>query len=331
MLTSDIASKFLEHFLFIADALSFDSKTGDRISLWHNNDGFYYDAINWGGPWKEALPIKSLVGLIPLFAVMVLEPDTLEKFPGFKRRFEWFLQERKGLSTRIIGSTGTSTTSTEPTSTAPSHGISANGDSSANGTDTKELSTKLERAAVQNTERDIATENLRRDHVRHRRLFELVDEDRLRKILTHMLNETQFLSEHGIRSYPPFASITDIRLSKEHSPAPKGKPFSYVVNGQEFRVEYWPADSKSGMFGGNSNWRGPIWLGIFPNKYISSDNIAVNFLLIESLQRFWMYYRNDFEIECPTGSGNRLSLLGVARELQHVNPCPSLHQSKIFN
>jgi hypothetical protein len=202
MLTSDIASKFLEHFLFIADALSFDSKTGDRISLWHNNDGFYYDAINWGGPWKEALPIKSLVGLIPLFAVMVLEPDTLEKFPGFKRRFEWFLQERKGLSTRIIGSTGTSTTSTEPTSTAPSHGISANGDSSANGTDTKEFSTKLECAAVQNTERDIATENLRRDHVRHRRLFALVDEDRLRKILTHMLSETQFLSEHGIRSYP---------------------------------------------------------------------------------------------------------------------------------
>jgi len=269
MLTSDIAPKFLEHFLFIADALSFDSKTGDRISLWHNNDGFYYDAINWGGPWKEALPIKSFVGLIPLFAVMVLKPDTLEKFPGFKRRFEWFLQERKGLSTRIIGSTGTSTTSTEPTSTAPSHGISANGDSSANGTDTKELSTKLERAAVQNTERDIATENLRRDHVRHRRLFALVDEDRLRKILTHMmLNETQFLSEHGIRSYPYHRFLTDIRLSKEHSPGPKGKPFSYVVNGQEFRVEYWPADSNSGMFGGNSNWRGPIWLGISPYRSI---------------------------------------------------------------
>jgi hypothetical protein len=230
MLISDIASKFLEHFLFIADALSFDSKTGDRISLSHNNDGFYYDAINWGGPWKEALPIKSLVGLIPLFAVMVLEP----------------------------------------TSTAPSHGISANRDSSANGTaNTKEFSIKLERAAVQNTERDIATENLRRDHVRHRRLFALVDEDRLRKILTHMmLNETQFLSEHGIRSYPYHRFLTDIRLSKEHSPAPKGKPFSYVVNGQEFRVEYWPADSNSGMFGGNSNWRGPIWLGISPYRSI---------------------------------------------------------------
>jgi hypothetical protein len=185
-----------------SDTLSFDSKTGDRISLWHNNDGFYYDAI---GPWKEALRIKSLVGLIPLFAVMVLEPDTLEKFPGFKRRFEWFFQERKGLSARSIGSTGTSTTSTEPASTAPSHAISVNGDNSANrvdGTNTKELSTKLERAAVQNIERDIATENLRWDHVRHRRLCAPVDEDRLRKFLTHMLSETQFLSEHGIRSYP---------------------------------------------------------------------------------------------------------------------------------
>src|SRR5579862_5687536 len=115
-LTIDIASKFLEHFLFIADALSFDSKTGDRISLWYKEDGFYYDAIIWGGPWRAHLPIKSLVGLIPLFAVMVLEPDTLEKFPGFKRRFEWFLEERKGLSKRIIGSTGTSTTSSQPPS-----------------------------------------------------------------------------------------------------------------------------------------------------------------------------------------------------------------------
>lgn len=207
----DIASKFLEHFLFIADALSFDSKTGDRISLWHRDDGFYYDAINWGGPWKEALPVKSLVGLIPLFAVLVIEPDTLEKFPGFKRRFEWFLQERKGLSKRIIGSTGTSTTSTQPPS-ANSQSISANGSTSPIGTDasgrivsgaTNALSPNVEMAPEQNTEREIATQNLRREHPRHRRLFALVDEERLRKILTHMLNETEFLSEHGIRSYVP--------------------------------------------------------------------------------------------------------------------------------
>jgi len=197
--------------LFIADALSFDSKTGDRISLWHKEDGFYYDAINWGGPWRAPLPIKSLVGLIPLFAVMVLEPDTLERFPGFKRRFEWFLAERKGLSRRIIGSTGTSTTSTEPSS-APT--TSTNGSSSPDGLDPvqkavntaaskPDSSLKFESAPEQTSEREIATENLRRgeQHPRHRRLFALVDEERLRKILAHMLNETQFLSEHGIRSY----------------------------------------------------------------------------------------------------------------------------------
>jgi hypothetical protein len=207
----DIASKFLEHFLFIADALSFDSKTGDRISLWHKDDGFYYDAINWGGPWKEALPIKSLVGLIPLFAVLVIEPETLEKFPGFKRRFEWFLQERRGLSRRIIGSTGTSTTSTQPPS-SNSQSISANGSTSPIEIDasarivsdtTNSLSSNIDISPEQNTEREIATQNLRREHPRHRRLFALVDEERLRKILTHMLNETQFLSEHGIRSYLP--------------------------------------------------------------------------------------------------------------------------------
>ena len=204
LLTVDIASKFLEHFLFIADALSFDSKTGDRISLWHKDDGFYYDAINWGGPWKEALPIKSLVGLIPLFAVLVIEPETLEKFPGFKRRFEWFLNERKGLSKRIISSTGTSTTSTQPPS-VPS--ISTNGslspqDASSRGLSgaSNQIPGSLEIAPEQDTEREIATANLRREHPRHRRLFALVDERRLRKILTHMLNETQFLSEHGVRS-----------------------------------------------------------------------------------------------------------------------------------
>src|SRR5271155_4179803 len=203
MLTSDIASKFLEHFLFIADALSFDSKTGDRISLWHKDDGFYYDAINWGGPWKESLPIKSLVGLIPLFAVLVIEPETLDKFPGFKRRFEWFLHERKGLSKRIIGSTGTSATTTMPSTDPASQSLSANGTTSPNGVDSSGhivsgasnmLSGSLEIAPEQNTEREIATANLRREHPRHRRLFALVDEERLRKILTHMLSETQFLS-----------------------------------------------------------------------------------------------------------------------------------------
>jgi len=119
------------------------------------------------------------------------------------------------------------------------------------------------------------------------------------------------------RKPPSSDFILTNRLSKEHAPEPNGRPYRYVVNGQEFKVEYWPADSKSGMFGGNSNWRGPIWLGK-SFLFIHLTFIAVNFLLIESLQRFWMYYRNDFQIECPTGSGNEMSLLGVAREIQHV-------------
>jgi hypothetical protein len=193
--------------LFIADALSFDSKQGDRISLWHKDDGFYYDAINWGGPHRAPLPIKSLVGLIPLFAVLVIEHETLEKFPGFKRRFEWFLQERKGLSRRIIASTGTSTTST-PTGTSKSSSIatsaSVNGSASLMESSVGDEATESPpvpiKEAVQPTEREIATNNLLREHPRHRRLFALVDEDRLRKILTHMLSESQFLSPYGIRS-----------------------------------------------------------------------------------------------------------------------------------
>jgi len=202
----DIASKFLEHFLFIADALSFDSKTGDRISLWHKNDSFYYDAINWGGSCKEALPVKSLVGLIPLFAVFILEPGTLDRFPGFKRRFEWFLEERKGLSTRIIGSTATSTTGESGLSASANGSSSSPSDAVANGGihplkgSKNGLTRHLEVAGKQRTEREIATENLRKEHPKHRRLFALVDDDRLRKILGHMLSETQFLSTYGIRS-----------------------------------------------------------------------------------------------------------------------------------
>jgi hypothetical protein len=227
----DIASKFLEHFLFIADALSFDSKTGDRIALWHKDDGFYYDAINWGGPWKEALPIKSLVGLIPLFAVLVLEPEALEKFPGFKRRFEWFLQERKGLSSRIIGSTGTSTTSTHLSSFSNSQSISENGSISPDGIEVSDgvvsgasnaLSCHPGIGPRQSSERQIATENLRREHPRHRRLFALVDEDRLRKILTHMLNETQFLSDYGVRSYSDYSKNLTIACPRNILLHPKG-------------------------------------------------------------------------------------------------------------
>lgn len=230
----DIASKFFEHFMFIADAMSFRSGGGVEKPLWNDEDGFYYDAISWGGPWSQQLPVRSLVGLIPLYASLTLEPQILKKFKSFNKRVKWFIDNRKGI-----------------------------------------------------TERNIASMTQR--GTGERMLLALVDRDRLEKILLRMLDETEFLSDHGIRS-----------LSKYH----KEHPYSMEVNGQTFTVDYVPGDSNSGLFGGNSNWRGPIW---FPT----------NFLLIESLQRFYMYYGDSLKVECPKGSGNMMNLANAAELLQH--------------
>ena len=180
----DIASKFFEHFLLIADAMSYSTEAGQQ-SLWCDKDHFYYDQINWGGTYSQQLPIRSLVGLIPLYAVLTLEPEVLDRFPNFKKRLEWFIDHRRDL-----------------------------------------------------TERNIASMKTRGK--RDRLLLALVDRDRLEHILRYMLDETEFLSSHGIRS-----------LSKYH----KSHPYSMTVNEQEFKVQYVPGDSNSPMFGGNSNWR----------------------------------------------------------------------------
>ncbi|KAI9844545.1 MAG: hypothetical protein M1837_005504 [Sclerophora amabilis] len=229
----DIASKFFEHFTLISDAMTFRSGS-EETSLWNEKDGFYYDAISWGGPWTQQLPVRSLVGLIPLFAVLTLEPELINKFPSFKRRLNWFVENRHDVSSRNIASMKT-----------------------------------------------------RGNH--DRLLLSLVSKERLEKILKRMLDETEFLADHGVRS-----------LSKYH----KDHPFSMDVNNQEFKVSYVPGDSDSGLFGGNSNWRGPIWL-------------CVNFLLVESLLRFYMFYGTGLKIECPTGSGDYMHLGHVAEELQH--------------
>ncbi|GAA6031259.1 hypothetical protein JCM8097_005571 [Rhodosporidiobolus ruineniae] len=230
----DIASKFFEHFLFIADAMTFHDGQEGEVSLWNDEEGFYFDAITWGPGAIKQLPVRSLVGLIPLYATLTLEPATLKKFPGFKKRMEWFIKNRSSISKRNIANMS----------------LGGKGD---------------------------------------RRLLALASEDRLRRILERMLDENEFLSEYGIRS-----------LSRHH----KEHPWSMEVNGEEFSVHYWPGDSHSGMFGGNSNWRGPIWL-------------ATTFLLIESLQRFYQYYGNSFKIECPTGSGDMMNLAQVAEDIQH--------------
>jgi Glycosyl hydrolase family 63 C-terminal domain len=229
----DIANKFFEHFILISDAMQW-RHGGEAKSLWNDEDGFYYDAISWGGPWCHSMPVRSLVGLIPLYATCTLEPEVIERFPAFKKRVQWFIDNRKEMADRNLAS-------------------------------------------------------LTRRGKGNRILLSLVNEDRLRKILRRMLDETEFLADHGIRS-----------LSRHH----KDHPYSMDVNGQRFEVSYLPGDSDSGLFGGNSNWRGPIW-------------IAVNFLLIESLLRFYLFYGDSFKIECPTGSGDEMHLGHVAEELQY--------------
>lgn len=229
----DMASKFFEHFILISDAMQF--RTGSESKpLWNDQDGFYYDAISWGGPWSHQMPVRSLVGLIPLFATLSLEPEVINKFKDFKKRLNWFIQNKSNTAERNIAS-------------------------------------------------------MKKRGKGDRLLLSLVNKDRLVRILSKMLDENEFLADHGIRS-----------LSKYH----KDHPYSMDVNGQKFQVSYIPGDSDSGLFGGNSNWRGPIWM-------------AVNFLLIESCQRFYLYYGDDLKVECPTGSGDYMHLGHVAEELQH--------------
>jgi hypothetical protein len=223
----DIASKFFEHFLHIADAM-----TRIGSGLWDEHDRFYYDWLRLPDGSQQPLRVRSMVGLIPLFAVEVLEPELLQRVPGFRRRLEWLLRHRPDLH---------------------------------------EL--------VSHWEKD--------GGVGHRRLLSLLRGSRMKALLRRMLDENEFLSPYGVRS-----------LSKHHLE----KPFELEHNGQTLGVRYAPAESETAVFGGNSNWRGPIWM-------------PVNFLLIESLQRFHHYYGDSFKIECPTGSGKYMTILEVSEEL----------------
>ncbi len=225
----DIASKFFEHFIFIADAMN---NIGIySTDLWDEQDQFYYDVLNLPNGQHIRLKVRSLVGLIPLFAIATISHETFARLPNFKRRTVWFLENRPQL--------------------------------------------------VQ----DIAY--LETVDGKSRRILSLLTPDKLRHILQKLLDESEFLSEHGIRS-----------LSRYHAQ----NPFVFSVEGQEYRVDYEPAESTTGVFGGNSNWRGPIW---FP----------VNYLIIESLQKFYYYLGDDFKVECPTGSGQMMTLWQVAHEL----------------
>jgi hypothetical protein len=225
----DVASKFWEHFIFIAHAMNNIGR--DNVELWNEEDGFYYDVLHTRDNRHIPLRVHSMVGLIPLFAVETLEPEMLEQLPGFRRRMEWFIQNRPDLTGNV--------------------------------------------ASMETPGRQ------------HRRLLSVVNQSRLRRILKKMLDEREFLSPYGIRALS--------RFHKEH-------PYTLKLDGREHRVDYEPGDSTTELFGGNSNWRGPIW---FP----------VNYLIIESLQKFHYYFGDDFKVECPTGSGQMMTLSQVAAEI----------------
>jgi hypothetical protein len=228
----DVASKFWEHFLNISHAMSGGRQHGGQgRNLWDEEDGFFYDVLHLPDGTRHPLRVRSLVGLIPLLAVQTLEPETLEHLSGFRRRLEWFIQNRPDLTENVAS-------------------MRAPGDD-------------------------------------ERRLLSIVDGDRLRRVLRVMLDEREFLSPYGIRA-----------LSQVH----RERPYRLSVNGTEYSVAYEPAESTTALFGGNSNWRGPIW---FP----------INYLLIEALQKFHHYYGDDFTVECPTGSGHLMTLWEVASEL----------------
>jgi hypothetical protein len=223
-----LATKFFEHFLYIAGAIANIHK--ETINLWDDEDEFFYDVLHVG-QHRQRMKVRSMVGLIPLFAVEVLDQELFDSMPQFTERLQWFLKNRPDLA-----------------------GLISRWHEKGRG---------------------------------ERHLLSLLRGHRMKRLLKRMLDENEFLSEYGVRA-----------LSKHY----EKEPYQFHMNGSEFTVKYTPAESDTHIFGGNSNWRGPIW---FP----------VNYLIIESLQRFHHYYGADFKVEHPTGSGNMKTLKEIAADL----------------
>jgi Glycosyl hydrolase family 63 C-terminal domain len=227
----NIATKFFEHFLGIAAAMN--NLGGSGVGLWNEEDEFYYDVLHTPGGRYLPLKVRSVVGLLPLFAVETIQWQLIEALPGFKSRLEWYLKHRPDLASLVS--------------------------------------------------------RWQEPGMKERRLVAITRGHRMKCLLRRMLDPNEFLSEYGIRS-----------VSKYH----EDHPYVLTARGETRVVNYEPAESQTGMFGGNSNWRGPVW---FP----------INYLLIESLQQFHHYYGDDFKVECPTGSGNFMHLKEVANELSN--------------
>ena len=224
------ASKFFEHFLLIAEAMT--DMGGEGTGLWNERDEFYYDQLDLPDGRRIPLTIRSIVGLVPMFAVEVIEPNILQRLPDFARRMNWVLAKRPDLA-RLVS-------------------------------------------------------RWNEGGVKDRKLLSLLRGHRMKALLRRVLDEAEFLSPFGVRS-----------MSKAH----REKPFELNELGASFTVRYDPADSTSGMFGGNSNWRGPVWM-------------PMNYLIIEAIRRFHAYYGDDFLVEYPTNSGNSVTLAAIADALE---------------
>jgi len=225
---SDMTTKFVEHFLWIASSMT---SVGDEGGMWDEEDGFFYDVLRFPDGRSQRLKVRSMVGLLPLCATTIFDGALLAKHPELSDRLLRFIEARPELISAI--------------------------------------------------------HNPRTQGIAGRRLGSILNETRLRRVLEKMLDENEFLSPYGIRS-----------LSKFHAE----RPYVFNADGQEYRVSYLPAESDTGMFGGNSNWRGPIWM-------------PVNAMIIRALMHYYLFYGDNFLIECPTGSGRRMNLYQVAEEI----------------
>jgi len=228
---ADIASKFFEHFIYIVGAMSNLGK--DNEGLWDEEDGFFYDQLKSPDNTVQKMKIRSIVGLIPLFATEVLDDKEITDSPIFKDRMKWFTDNRPDLAALVSRWT---------------------------------------------------EKNAQGKH-----LLSLLRGYRMKSLLRYMLDENEFLSPYGIRS-----------VSKYHL----NNPYRVTIDSHEFSVKYLPAESDSGLFGGNSNWRGPVW-------------VPINYLIIDSLHRFYQYYGDDYKVECPTNSGVFMNLKEVADNLYY--------------
>jgi hypothetical protein len=243
----DIASKFFEHFVSIVDAMNSFGGSG----LWNEEDGFYYDSLRYQDG-EVPIRLRSAVGIVPLFAAEILDCQKIAALPGFSKRMNWFLENRKDLS-RHITTTGSS----------------------------KERDQDDDSKQVQG-------ESTLPQSLQGQLLLAIPSRERLVQALRYILDENEFLSPFGVRS-----------LSRIYGE----QPYVFNIDGTALEVRYVPGESDSGLFGGNSNWRGPIW-------------IPINYLLVEALERYGHFYGDSLQVECPTGSGNLMNLTQVARDLE---------------